>query len=497
MPHERLRRVFPFHLALASIIALWVYIGVGSDVAEPDLWWHLRNAEYLFTTLKLPQADMYSFTALGQPWINHQWLAEIPFYLAWRAGGLMGIYLLSLALCELNLLGIFYIACKASGNPKAAFLVTCLGILLTKVSYGPRTILFGYLFLLLLLLILWRYRSSGGAPLWVVPPLFCLWINTHGSWLLGLIVFGIVVASGLVDRNWGRVEAVRWSPGQLRSLLITGAASVAALFVNPYGYRLVFYPFDMAFRQKLMVASIEEWASVDFNDPRGKMIMFLLAWIFLSTLFSRARWKLEEVALAALGLYAGLTHVRFLFLAAILLAPFLARTLDALPAYRREVDKPLLNALIFGMVLVIAARLFPSRADLDQAVAHRFPVGALSFVKSHGLPGRVLNRHMWGGFLIWYCPEVKTFIDGRTDIFEYTGVLNDYLDFEGVKGALRVLDKYRIRYVLTSPDSRIAYLLGNIPGWKMIFRDQVAMIFERSSALPESPPTGPPAGGSM
>ncbi|MBZ5515430.1 MAG: hypothetical protein LAN62_11455 [Acidobacteriia bacterium] len=490
MPHERLRRVFPFHLALASIIALWVYIGVGSDVADPDIWWHLRNAEYLFTHLDIPRVDLYSFTALGQPWINHEWLAEVPYYLAWRAGGLMGIYVLCLALCELNLLGIFHFACKAGGNPKSAFLVTCFGILLTKVSYGPRTILFGYLFLLFLLLLLWRYRSTRRGPLWVLPPLFCLWVNTHGSWLLGLIVFGVFVASGLVERNWGRVEAARWTPGQLRSLLATGAASIALLFVNPYGYRLVYYPFDLAFRQKLNVASIEEWASVDFNDPRGKVIMFLLAWIFLSSLFSRARWKLEDVALAAFGLYSGLTHVRFLFLAAILLAPFLTKTLAALPPYRREVDKPLLNALIFGIVLMIAARRFPSRADLDQSVARRFPVAALSFVKSHGLPGRVLNAYFWGGFLIWHCPEVKTLVDSRTDIFEYSGVLKDYLDVERVKDALEVLDKYRIRYVMVALDSRIAYFLKNNIGWKVIFSDQVCTIFERAPAPPDAASQG-------
>lgn len=490
-----LRKVFPFHLALASIIALWVYIGLGSDVADPDIWWHLRNAELLFTHLAFPRVDMYSFTAFGQPWIDHQWLAEIPFYLAWRAGGLRGIYLLSLALCELNLVGIFYFACKAGGDPKPAFLVTCFGVLMTMVSYGPRTILFGYLFLLLLLLILWHFRSSGRGPLWVLPPLFCLWVNTHGSWLLGLVVLGIFVASGLVERNWGRVEAVRWAPGQLRGLLATGAASIAALFVNPYGYRLVYYPFHMAFRQELMVASVEEWASVDFNDPRGKMIMFLLAWIFLSVLFCRAHWRLEEVALAAFGLYAGLTHVRFLFLAAMLLAPFLSKTLAALPPYRREVDKPLLNALIFGMVLIIAALLFPSRADLEKSVARRFPVAALSFMKSHGLSGRVLNTYFWGGFLIWRCPEVKTFIDSRADIFEYAGVLKDYLDFEDGKGALQILDKYRIRYVLSWPDSRIAYFLGNNPGWEKIFSDQVTVIFERGPAAQESSPQTSPAGG--
>jgi hypothetical protein len=121
---------------------------------------------------------------------------------------------------------------------------------------------------------------------------------------------------------------------------------------------------------------------------------------------------------------------------------------------------------------------------LDQVVANRFPANALTFVKSHGLPGRVFNRYMWGGYLIWYCPEVKTFIDSRTDIFEYAGVLKDYMDVETLKNPLGVLDKYQIRYVLLPADSAVAYLLKNHVNWSVIFSDHVSMIFERVSPSP-------------
>jgi hypothetical protein len=484
MLREKIRTVFSFHLALVSILVLWVYVGSEDAIWDADIWWHMRNAQYLLAHLKFPQVDTYSFTVAGSPWMNHEWLAEIPYLLAWRAGGLVGIFVLFLGLLEVNLLGIFYLACKGSGNLKGSFLVTCFAMYLTVVSFGPRTILFGYIYLIFLILLLRRYRAKGQAPLWLIPPLFCLWINTHGSWLLGMIIFGIMIAAGLVEGQWGRVEAERWSPAQLRRLLITLGASLVALFVNPFGYRLVMYPFDLVFRQKLNIAVIDEWASVDFHDSRGKVVLILLAAVLLGALFSRIRWKLEELALAAFALYAGLMHIRFLFLAAILLVPLLARMLDFLPPYEPEIDKPLLNAMIFGGVLMIMIARFPSGAALDQVVANRFPANALTFVKSHGLPGRVFNRYMWGGYLIWYCPEVKTFIDSRTDIFEYAGVLKDYMDVETLKNPLGVLDKYQIRYVLLPADSPVAYLLKNHVNWSVIFSDHVSMIFERVSPSP-------------
>ena len=497
MVRDLLRKAFSFPVALGSIVVLWVFIGAGYSVWDADIWWHLRNAQYLFTHLKFPSTDMYSFTAAGHPWLNHEWLAEIPYYLAWRAAGIRGLYVLFLSLLVVIHLGIFYWASKESRNLKGAFIVSCFAVFLPKVSFGPRTILFGYIYLLLLLLILSRYRETGRAPLWLLPPLFCLWINTHGSWLLGLFLFAIYIGSGMVAGSWGRIEAVRWTPQQLRRLLVTAGASVVALFVNPFTYRLVYYPFDLMFRQKLNIQYVDEWASVDFNDARGKVVLILLAVILLGALLSPRRWRLEEVALGAFALYAGLVHIRFLFLAAILLAPTLSKLLDFIPPYRPEIDKPPLNAVICAIVILIMVSRFPTRADLAGAVAQRYPANALDYVKAHGLTGNFFNRYMWGGYIILFHPELKTFIDGRTDIFEYTGVLKDYLDAEQLKGSLGILDKYRIRYVLTSPELPLSYLLSNTPGWKMIFRDQVAMIFERASALPERPPvrTLPPEVG--
>ena len=493
---DALRKVFSFPVMLASIIVFWVFIGTGYAVWDADIWWHLRNAEYLFTYLKTPQIDLYSYTTNSHAWMNHEWLGEIPYYLAWRAGGLMGIYAVSLSLLLVILLGIFYWAYKQSGNLKGAFVVSCFSVFLAVVSFGPRTILFGYIYLLILLLLLARYRSTGQSPLWVIPPLFCLWINTHGSWLLGLIMFGIYVVSGLVEGSWGRVEAVRWTPQQSKRLLLTAGASVAALFVNPFTYRLVFYPFDLAFRQKLNIGNVEEWASVDFNDARGKVVMILLAVVFLGALFSRHTWRLEELLMAGFGLYTGLMHIRFLFLAAILLAPLLAKMLDFVPPYQPGIDKPPLNALVIGVVLLIAIYRVPSRADLEKDVAVQFPANALSYIKANALQNRVFNDYGWGGYLIFFSRDVKTFVDGRTDIFEYTGVLKDYLDATQIRSPLEVLDKYEIHSVLLSPDAPLTYLLENQRGWKKVFSDRVAVIFVRAPAAQAISAAEPSARGS-
>jgi hypothetical protein len=348
-----------------------------------------------------------------------------------------------------------------------------------------------------LLIVLQRFRLRGRAPLWVLPPLFCLWINTHGSWSLGLVVFGIIVASGLVQGQWRRIEATRWSPPQLRSLLTTLVASSIALFANPYGYRLVLYPLDLAIRQKIAVANVMEWASVDFHDARGKVVILLIVGLLLGALLSGHRWKLYELGLVLFGLYSGLTHIRFLFLAALLITPLLAKFLDFVPPYDPKIDKPVLNALIMAGVLLFLVRGFPSTSRLQQSIETDYPAEVLPYLKTHPPAGPVMNYYLWGGYLCWYDRDFKEFIDSRADIFVYAGVFQDYVTLMGLNDSAAILDKYGIRYVLFPPHEALTYILEHDPKWKVIFRGKMSLILERVGAIPAPMVKRPALPGSM
>lgn len=479
-----LRRVFSFPALLGMLLVTTVFEMARNGLSDPDIWFHLNNAQYFIHNLRVPRIEMYSFTAGGMPWMNPEYLAEVPYYLAWRALGLVGIKALSLLLLESIFLGLLYLCWRESGNIKGSAIACYFAVFLGTVSFGPRTILFGYCYLVLLLIILQRYRLKERTPLWLLPFLFCLWINTHGSWSLGLIVFAIYIVGGLVEGKAGKVEAVRWSSRELHALLATFAASVGALFINPYGYQLVLYPFDLAFRQNIAVAHVAEWVSVDFHTPRGKVVLILIFGLLLSTLLSRCQWKLTDLLLVLFGLYTGLTYIRFLFLAALLISPLLARILAFVPPYRPEIDKPILNLLLIAGMLVFIIRGFPSRAQLEESVAKDYPADILPYLRSHPLKGRVLNSYLWGGYLCWKDHNFREFIDSRADIFVYAGVFKDYVDFLGLKHMNAILDKYRIKYVLFDHKNPVSLVLEHDPNWKVIFNGPVSLLFERTTPVP-------------
>jgi hypothetical protein len=471
---------FPFHITLAGVLFITTFFFCGRSIADPDIWWHLKNAQILVEQHHWMRWDQFSYTVAGTPWINTEWLSEVMFYAAWRAGRETGVFLLYLGLAESIMLGILYLAYKASGSIKAASLASLFAVLLAVVNFGPRTILFGWGCLVLLMLVLWTMLKVGRAPLWSIPLIFLFWVNFHGSWLIGFVIFCMVIACGFIEGEWGNVVSKRWTRSQAKQMLMSLAMTIPVLFVNPYGYKYVFYPFDLAYRQKLNVSHVEEWASIDFHEPRGKIVYALIMLLFLLVLSVRQKWKLAEVAMVCFALYASLTYVRFLFLAAILLAPILARHMDFVPPYQKEIDRSWLNVVFCAVLLGIVMYRMPSARELNENLVKAMPTESIRYVEEHSSPGdRTFNHYMFGGYMIWSTPALKTFIDSRTDIFEYKGILKDYLDAIQLKDPLEIMDKYHVKFVMFPGKDPVAYVLRQSVKWKLVHEDRVAFVFER------------------
>ena len=271
-------------------------------------------------------------------------------------------------------------------------------------------------------------------------------------------------------------------PRELKNLLLALAASLAALFVNPFGYKLVLYPFDFLFRQPSNMKYIEEWQAVDFSTGTGKLALIAIFGLLAAGLFSRRRWKLDEVLLTAFALWAALSHVRFLFFAGLILVPIIAPRLQLFPPYAREIDKSWLNAGIIATIVGSLIFFFPSAAQLQHKVDEEYPRAALEFMQQQHINGRIFNNYGWGGYMEWNASELKPFVDGRADIFVYNGVLDDHRNAMVLEKSLEILDKYRIDYVLLQPNRPLTYLLEHSPAWRPIYTDNVAVLFERRAS---------------
>jgi hypothetical protein len=118
---------------------------------------------------------------------------------------------------------------------------------------------------------------------------------------------------------------------------------------------------------------------------------------------------------------------------------------------------------------------------MRSAAAPLMPMAATAELQRCCVTGRLLNDYTWGGYLIWNARNVPVFLDSRTDIFEYHGVLLDDLRLLTLRDSFAILDKYRIDTVLQRPDAGLVYLLKHTPGWRVQYEDAVAVILVRST----------------
>ena len=82
--------VFSFPTAVAGLLLVLAVLTVRSRFNDPDMWWHLRTGQIIWTTHTIPLVDVFSYTTHHQSSIPHEWLSQMLIYMAYRFGGYTG-----------------------------------------------------------------------------------------------------------------------------------------------------------------------------------------------------------------------------------------------------------------------------------------------------------------------------------------------------------------------------------------------------------------------
>src|SRR6266568_1069667 len=216
---------------LSALVYVGLLIALVMPYTDYDWGWHYRYGEYLVTHGHILRHDIYSWTMPGYEWVNHSWLYDPLLYVLYTRFSLIGLSIAGALATVLT----FYLCIRQI--PLAFWQTAMVAVFygaLTKdiLMQGLRTQVVGLLALALLGDLLARQRTGKNWPHWVLPGLFCIWANFHGSFLLGLVVFGVYVAWDLVyAQARGAALPRRW-------FMFAGSlvASIAATLVNPFTY---------------------------------------------------------------------------------------------------------------------------------------------------------------------------------------------------------------------------------------------------------------------
>jgi hypothetical protein len=466
-------RIFTRKTMYAALLLLVVAMLAGNlgkpeeKLRDPDIWWHLADARILSTTHSFAQIAPNSFTVAGERWMDPEWLSEMVFWSGYRSLGLRGIYLVTLIGMCANILFVYWRGCWKSGHAGAAFWIAILGFPLMMVNDTARNIILAYLAMSAEMAILEAAERGKTYLLWLLPAVFCLWINLHGSWFLGMGFLALYILSGAFPFRKGVFEQEGYSSKDRWRLLLVFFASLAALVVNPYGWRLIGSPLDMMLNMKGAVAIVQEWQPLAVNSNLGMVAVAAIGLTILANCIRGRKWKVYELAFLFTAWFLAFYHVRFTFLASVVTIPMLAgdvaRSFFAKP---NEKTIPAVNALfVVGAVWALVI-LFPAEARLQKGLAAEFPLQTIASIEPSW---RTYNQDTLGGMLDFN--SKPSFVDSRWDIFEAHGQLEDYLDIMRVRSPLKLLDKNRIDHVLIPGNWSLALLLEDTPGWQVARRE--------------------------
>jgi hypothetical protein len=459
-----------------------------SIAREGDTWFHIAIGEQILTTHTWPARDSYSFTVNGRDSIAYEWLGELVMALAWRWGGMRGLMALLASLASVFMLLLYCYASQSCGNSKAGFVACLLLLPLAAPFFTLRPQLFGYILLLLAMNWLEGFRKGQVKSLWLLPLLFLVWVNIHGSFVLGLLLVGLYWLSGSVPFRQGGLESLALEPAQRRHLPVIMLLSVLAMMATPYGTRLLTYPIDYTLHSSLGFTQIGEYQPLGAFSGLLKWFLLLLLAFLTAQLAFRPSYRADELGLVLLAIYAACVHARMLFFFVVVFAPLLAKLFARwVQPYQPAADRPLLNAVFILLVAVGLVKAFPSEAALEKAISSEYPKGAVDYLRHHPIDGPMFNDYKFGGYLIWTMgPQHKVFIDGRSQLYEAAGVYRDFLRIEQVSSdTLPLLRKYSIAACLIERKTPLATFLAAQPDWERIYQDTLSVVYLRKKSLPK------------
>ncbi|MEZ6053629.1 MAG: hypothetical protein R3C02_19925 [Planctomycetaceae bacterium] len=504
----------PQWLQGSRVLALWtavlglLYLVLSyQPLWHTDIWGHLSYGRWIWEQGRLPDVEPLMPLSIGMTYIDTAWLSQLMGYGLYRQFGVSALQMLYAAsitsACTLLLIGVLR---KSNSNISAGFLVILtFGIVDYQQLLIVRPQLFGLVAFVGLFTLLTAFRWRTG---WwfVVPVLFVLWANLHGSFIVGLGLLAASCAGHAIDvfrrtHNWRAVMASRHVR---RLFVLTELAAVAAL-MNPYGIGLYGEVFAVAGNAN--VHDLIEWDPLTLRMSQGKAaLLCALALIFVYRLSPRRVRASEVLLLVGLGVAAMWTSRMILwwapvaayYLAVHAAAIYLRGRKSEMVASPRSGKWSVVTiglAWIFFAYTPFGLTLLHGQPKTPEELARKFaksvsqqtPLMVTEYLHRHPSQGLILNTYEWGDFLLWAGPkDLQLFVNSHAHLVpeevwqDYLTIVNAGNDWEDK------LDRYGVNAIVLDVSDRealIKALRSRNEVWRIGYEDNMSIAFIREQPI--------------
>lgn len=430
---------------------------------QSDTYWHLAAGRAMAHSGRVMMTDEFSHTNYGAPWANYEWLSQVVFFRVYTAGGMP----LLTMMCALSILGSCVLAWRlARGAIEDRILLFGLVFPLLTPGWSVRPQAFTMFLLVAVVHLVLRERF------WAVPPVFLLWANLHGAVALGLVV----LVADFIAAAASRRDCTRRA--------VFGSLSFGATLLTPLGLSL--WPEVWRSLNRSRVNRVSEWLPPQFT------LEYALFWLIAACLLwlAAARWQRLRrqddrslVVISILMLLLGVRAARNIVPFALVVAPAVSRLL-----WQRDVDRrlsqprsrlgPALRVSVVAVSAVAAALFVFQRWTVPPFPVDWDPVSSEAASAIRRCPGPIYNHYNVGGFLIWFVPEQRVFLDSRQD--PYPGqLIRDQREAAGPVALRALLQRYHVRCAVLVTGSPDVPALRSI-GWADTYSDMRWIVMTQS-----------------
>ena len=508
----------PALIAAALVTAACVVVSVSAWIYDTDFWHHLLVGKVIWETHSIPTRHLWTWPAYGTLDANNAWLFRALVWPLWSAGGITGLFVWRWV-STLAVFAILWAAARrmgARGFTPLVVIAVCALIYRQRTQLRPETLI-SILMALQIWLLEVRRGARDAAPgpaapaaragahayppplardpaLWLIP-IAWVWANTHPSYYMGFFMIGLHVLDDLrAARRAGGATAAALRAGTVR-LCGIALAGAALSFANPWGWRPLWQPFEffLTLRHEPIYQGIGELQRLDWrNNDRNGLAVLLVLWPLLAAWrWRRSGFDLVETACLVFFTALMLNTQRFTGAWSVVMAPYLARDLDAWVASRRwpAWTRPAWTRAALAAVTCVAVSIpewrrieYPLGVRLDMA---RYPVRACDFMAVHGVRGRGFNDFQ-GGYQAWrFWPERERlpFMTGTPEAAtkEDRNLLS--LSQRSRASWLELDARHHFDYVLISRFhsgwGRLLDYLDADSLWALVFADDAAALYVR------------------
>lgn len=516
------------------VVALWAAsaLALSLNVADPDLWGHVRYGQDVLRDGHLHRTATYTYTAANHAWINHENLAELAYAVVYEWFDDEGLQLFKCVLGLAILGGMAWVAHRNAVGPMttAAFGLLVANNLTAFFPVRPQVLSFVCCAAMLVLLELaftgwslwlrdgsgnadqeredlcrWRYRQLA----WLVglPPLFVLWTNTHGGFVAGLLIAGAYLAGRMFEAMWYRG---RQATVVCLAIAAVGGLTAAATLINPYGIELHAWLLKSLGTPR---PEITEWRAPRPGDLVFWPFVALVATAVGSLVLSPRRRDWVQIAILVLVAWQASMHLRHIAFFAVLCGFWLPPHLQAvlrrgkprahrLPVLRLGAWSRWSIATALGLAILLQGNAL--RGRLSALPVHRaaYPVDAFQWMTFKDIDGKLVAPFNWAQYAIAaLSPETTVAFDGRFRTCYPQSVVDMNFDFLlGENGGARYRDPMSgpidptailefgkpdlvlvDRQYKNAVDTMADEAAKADPPWTLIYQDGVAQLWGRST----------------